>query len=233
MFFSIAIPCYEMNNKGVEFLNHNLNILNEQSFKDFEIVISDHSLNNDIFNLCNEWKNKLNINYIPNKENYGSSSANINNALKNSKGSWIKILFQDDFLYDNNSLKDLKDFIINNNKEWYVTACIHSNDGITLYREFYPTWNPNIHLGINTISSPSVVTIKNTNDKLYFDNNLIWLMDVDFYKKYYNKYNYPGYFNNINIVNRTWEHSVSNTINENVKKTEIDILKERYKNDNN
>jgi hypothetical protein len=52
MFFSIAIPTYEMHGHGVTFLEHSFKILNEQSFKDFEMVVSDRSINNDINSLC-------------------------------------------------------------------------------------------------------------------------------------------------------------------------------------
>ena len=42
-----------------------------------------------------------------------------------------------------------------------VTASEHSQDGVNFYRPFYPNYNDQIHLGKNTISSPSVLTIKN------------------------------------------------------------------------
>jgi glycosyltransferase involved in cell wall biosynthesis len=45
-FFSIAIPTYGYNGKGVEYLENNLNVLYNQNFKDFEVIISDHSKDN-------------------------------------------------------------------------------------------------------------------------------------------------------------------------------------------
>ena len=50
-FFSVAIPTYGYGGKGYEFLVDNLEILNNQTFKDFEIVISDHSIDNTIYNI--------------------------------------------------------------------------------------------------------------------------------------------------------------------------------------
>ena len=47
-FFSISIPTYGYNGKGVEFLEHNLSILENQIFKDFEVIISDHSTDSTI-----------------------------------------------------------------------------------------------------------------------------------------------------------------------------------------
>ena len=115
-FFSIAIPTYGYNGKGAEFLKFSLDILKKQTFKDFEIIISDHSIDNTISEILPKYSNNLNITYIKNDVGRGVISPNINNAMKECNGKYIKILFQDDFLYDYNSLQIQHDFIINNRK---------------------------------------------------------------------------------------------------------------------
>ena len=45
---SICIPTYEMKGKGVEYLFHSFNILHNQSYKNFEVIISDNSKNDEI-----------------------------------------------------------------------------------------------------------------------------------------------------------------------------------------
>lgn len=228
-FFSIAIPTYEMHGFGVEFLTHSFNICFKQTFIDFEIVVSDHSKNDEIKKICEEWSEKLNIRYIKNTENIGSSSSNINNAIKNSNGSWIKLLWQDDFLYSTESLMDIYNEINESkNKNWLVTACDHSNDGVNFYRPFFPKWNNEIQYGNNTISSPSVLTIKN-DDLIFFDDRLIWLMDVDYYKQMYDKWGLPIFLQKINVVNRTWGSQLSNTITNDRKKSEYFLMIEKYK----
>ena len=228
MFFSIAIPTYEMKGRGSEFLEFNFNKFQSQSFKDFEVVISDHSQNNDIENLCNKWKNIININYIRNDYKRGSSSANINTCIKECKGKWIKILFQDDYLYNQDSLENLFKFIINNKFKWVATACDHTNDGVNLYRPFYPRWSNDLVFGNNTISSPSVISIENINDGIYFNEELIWLMDVEYYKKKYDIYGEPGYLQDINVINRTWGERLSDKIPLEVKQNELKIIKDKY-----
>jgi len=208
---SICIPTYEMNGKGYIYLRESFDILSRQTFKDFNIIISDHSKDGKIADLCTEYKDLLDINYYKNNYNLGNSSANINNAIKKADGKIIKILFQDDFLYSEASLEE----IINNfdleKDNWLITACIHSNDGVNFYRPFYPKYNKYIYLGKNTISSPSVLTIKNS-DPLLFDEKIIWLMDVDYYKRCYNLFGNPKILNKINVVNRTGIHQVSNSV---------------------
>jgi hypothetical protein len=60
---SITIPTYEMKGYGHIFLEKSFDILTNQTFKDFNVIISDHSKNNLIEDLCTKYKNKLKINY--------------------------------------------------------------------------------------------------------------------------------------------------------------------------
>tara|TARA_R110002126_G_scaffold241705_2_gene385059 strand:+ start:398 stop:1114 length:717 start_codon:yes stop_codon:yes gene_type:complete len=227
-FFSIAIPTYEMGGSGVEFLEYNFKKINDQTFNNFEVVISDHSVNDDIKLLCDKWVGKLKIKYYKNTDGVGKSSSNINHAIKHCTGEWIKIIFQDDFLYSDKSLQIIyNDIIINKDIKWVVTACEHTNNGVDMYRPFYPKWNDKMHKGINTFSSPSVLCIKN-DGKLLFDDNLVWLMDVEYYKRMFDKYGEPHYIQSINVVNRTWSNSVSNTLSDVIKNKEIEILIRKY-----
>lgn len=208
---SITIPTYEMRGYGHIFLERSFEILINQTFKDFDVIISDHSRNNIIENLCIKYKDKLKINYYRNIEKFGSISANINNAIRKADGKLIKILFQDDFLYNEKSLEEIVQNFDLKEDNWLIVACTRSRDGINFFGPFYPKYNHLIHLGRNTISSPSVLTIKNENP-LLFDEKLIWLMDVDYYKRCYNKFGTPKILNEVNVVNRVGAHQVSNSL---------------------
>ncbi len=205
---SICIPTYEMNGLGYKFLRHSFDVLVNQTYKDFEVVISDHSRDDAIKNVCTEYKDKLTIQYYRNHNNRGNSSANINNAIRHANGALIKILFQDDFLYGNNSLRDIVENFNIKKDNWMVTASEHTIDGAHFYRPFYPSYNDKIHTGKNTISSPSVLTIRNGNP-LFFDENLIWLMDCDYYKRCYDTFGEPKILSSINVVNRVGPHQMS------------------------
>lgn len=228
MILSVCIPTYEMNGQGVKFLQHSLEILTKQSFKNFEVVISDHSKNDDIEKLCESYSKRLKINYNKNSEKIGSSSANINNAIKKAKGKLIKVLFQDDFLYNEDSLEiTVSNFDFSKDK-WLVSRSEHSYDGVTFIRDFMPQYNDNIHLGINTISSPSVLTILNK-EPFLFDENLICLMDCDYYKRCYNKHGLPKILNAITVVNRIGSHQVSNTIvDAELQEKELQYVKQKF-----
>lgn len=200
-----------MRGRGADFLDHSLGILTRQKYSDFEVVISDHSINNDIENVYKKYKDQLEIQYFRNNRKRGNSSANINNAIQLARGDIIKVLFQDDFLFGDDALEVIHSNFLSNGNRWLITACCHSQDGNTFYKPFYPTWNNKLYLGKNTISSPSVLSFIN-NEPLLFDENLIWLMDCDYYQRSYNNFGPPVIVNTIGVVNRTGSHQVSNAV---------------------
>lgn len=228
-FFTIAIPTYEMYGKGVEFLKFSFEMIKKQTFKDFEVVISDHSKNDDIKVLCNKYLNFFEINYLKNHKNIGSSSSNLNNAILNSKGTVIKVLFQDDFLYDEFSLENTATNFDVTVDKWLVSRCEHTYDGFNFIRDFMPMYNDMIYTGQNTISSPSVLSI--LNDKPFlFDENLINLMDCEYYKRCHDNYGLPKILGKITVVNRIGTHQVTNSILTNeIREKELDyVIKKIY-----
>lgn len=210
-FLSVCIPTYEMHGLGVKFLTQSLDILVTQTFKDFEVVVSDHSRNDDIKDLCEKYSAKLTIRYQRNSNQIGNSSANINNVIKMANGKLIKMLLQDDFLYTNNSLEEIVKHFDLEKDGWLITACEHTLDGVHFYRPFYPKYHDKIHMGRNTISSPSVLTIRN-DSPLLFDEQLLQRSDGDYYKRCHDRFGEPKILNTINVVNRAGPHQVSNTM---------------------
>ena len=103
---SIAIPTYECYGKSGEFLDDLLRTIEIQTFKDFEVCISDHSVNDDVLNVVNEFKDKFEIVFRRNTERRGNGPANTNAAIDLRRGEIVKVMFQDDFFYD--ELKKIK-----------------------------------------------------------------------------------------------------------------------------
>jgi glycosyltransferase involved in cell wall biosynthesis len=226
---SVCIPTYEMKGKGNEYLDFSFQILSKQTFKDFEVVVSDHSTELHIKDLCESWKDKLDIVYIQNEYKRGISSANINVAMKHATGELIKILFQDDFLLNEDSLELQYEQFLSTDNHWMVSACAHTKDGINITDPFFPKYHDQIQYGHNTISSPSVLMLKNKN-VLDFDENLFWLMDVEYYKRLYDNFGLPTICNFISVVNRNHENQVSNTIaTDEIKNKEYQYVVKKYK----
>ena len=227
MKISICIPTYEYNGDGVKYLTKLFDSINIQTYKNFNIIISDHSVDNDIKCLCDKYKNNFEIIYVKNKNKIGNSPHNTNNSIKNSDGEIIKIMFQDDFFFSKNALDKINETFNNNKCGWVVNSCNHTNDnGMTNHSDMKPFWNDKIILGVNTISSPSVLSFKKDNG-CFFDENLIMLMDCEMYYQLYLKYGKPTIIEDILITNRLHQNQISSLYNENIDK-EISYIKNKY-----
>lgn len=203
---SICIPAYSMSGRGAEFLDFNLDLILDQTYKNYEVIVSDHSEDNLVHDICQKYLILgMNIKYLRNLENRGNASININNCIKNSTGDIIKILFQDDFLYYKNSLFDIAEYFKVHNPMWLASGCCHTIDGHDFYRYITPQYTEDIITGNNIIGSPSVISIKKTENMELFDPEYKWLMDCDYYRRMYDNHGVPHYLNKTNVVIRNWE----------------------------
>jgi len=230
---SIAIPTWECYGKGSEFLDDLLRTIEIQTFKDFEVVISDHSLNDDLLTVIDEFKNKFDIVYIKNENDRGNGPANTNNAIEHCNGNLIKIMFQDDFFYDDESLEKIYTSLSESDKMWLLNGCNHTADhGHSFYWDFYPAFNDKLLDGVNTISSPSVITFKKEVTRR-FDTNLVYYMDLDFYYGMKLHYGDPIIYNDILVSNRfpsdySVTTNVSNKNKEYYERVESEYCKKKY-----
>lgn len=225
---SICIPTWEQYGLGVNFLKELLTSITRQSYKNFNVIISDHSLNDEIKNLSNEFSNTLEINYFNFNENRGNGPSNTNNGLKNCDGDIIKIMFQDDLFFDDNSLYLINHVFNDDRCNWIVNGCNHSKDGKNFYGNMIPYWNEKILYGVNTISSPSVLSFRNKKiNNCLFDENLIMLMDCEYYYQLYLKYGLPKIIPNILISNRVHDKQISSLYNKDINE-EIRYIKNKY-----
>ena len=209
MKISICIPTWEQYGRGVEFLKNNFEILLSQTYKNFNVIISDHSKDDNIKLLCDEYSNHFEIKYFKNENFLGNGPANTNNAILNADGDIIKIIFQDDYLFDERALELTSKEFENDECMWLVCGCNHTHDdGITHSNPMTPYWNDAIKRGVNTISSPSVLSFRNNNPCL-FDENLTMLMDCDMYQQLFVRYGLPTILSDCFVTNRIHKHQIS------------------------
>ena len=216
MKISICIPTWEQYGRGFEFLKNNFKVLLSQTYKNFNVIISDHSKDDNIKLLCDEYSNHFEIKYFKNENFLGNGPANTNNAIINADGDIIKIIFQDDYLYDEKALELTSNEFENNECMWLVCGCNHTHDdGLSYTNEMIPYWNDAIKKGVNTISSPSVLSFRNDKPCL-FDENLTMLMDCDMYYQLYVRYGLPTILPKYLITNRIHKHQISTLYNQDI-----------------
>ena len=156
----------------------------------------------------------------------GNMAKNTNSAIKGATGDVIKILYMDDYLAHPDSLKNIAE---NFKGGWLATGCVHDYgegkfkgphlakaDGIIGNRL------------ANTIGSPSVVAIENK-DPLLFDEEMTWVLDIDYYRRLYERYGEPTILDSYDVVMGCGNHQVTNILQEEEKIKEENYLIEKWK----
>lgn len=181
---SICIPAYNQ----VEYLRKTLRSVIEQTFTDYEVIISDDSTDNAVENLLKEFNFKNKLTYFRNAPALGSP-ANWNASILKAKGEFIKILHHDDFFIGPESLRKFVGLLENNPKASFAfsgteinllklkTKKLHtcSDKKLSAIKR-----SPEMLFFANYIGAPSA-TIFRKKDLILFDIKMKWLVDVDWY----------------------------------------------------
>tara|TARA_B100000927_G_scaffold159089_1_gene128166 strand:+ start:838 stop:1524 length:687 start_codon:yes stop_codon:yes gene_type:complete len=223
---SFCIPTHDGNAKCQNYLFDIFHALSQQTNKNFNVWISDHSKSDKVLNACAEYGDLFDIMYIPNKDHVGNISANTNNALQNADGEILKVLFSDDFILTNNLVEEL-DKAFTDEINWAVTGYAHTiDDGQTHYNPKIPYYNEKLLEGVNTLSSPSILALRRGID-MYFDERLTMLMDCDMYYRLYKYHGEPAILKDYHISNREHKTQTQRTY-EHLLPEEIEYLKEKH-----
>ena len=209
---SVCIPAYEMNGEGEIFLRKCLGSVKNQTYTDYEIIVADNS--NSFEELCKEYGAKWF--YNPAK----GMAQNTNFAMKRATGELIKILYQDDVLASRSVLEDINN-AFTDGVMWLATGCISENG------THFPYFTQDIYLGNNKIGSPSVITVRNK-DLIFFDENMTWVLDCDYYKRMYDLYGEPEYLYKVSTRLGLGKHQTTNVLSEAFKIQETNYMKQKY-----
>jgi glycosyltransferase involved in cell wall biosynthesis len=227
---SVVIPCYEMRGKGAAFLYRALVSTLEQQYQNVEIVVTDHSENNDVKDVCDgvrpfAEKSGSILLYVRNEEDRGSSSANINRGISLCSGKIIKILMQDDFFYLRSALTRTCSAFSEANEycAWLVTGNAFGPNGSTIGTR-NPSWTHDLLNGNNRIGAPSVLSIKNEKPEL-FRNDLIWMMDCEYYYRMFRRFGLPIFLMEPHVFVATHPDQLTELISHERKKSEEAFIK--------
>lgn len=196
---SICIPAY----KRTEFLKRLLDSVDQQVFRDFEVIVTDDSPGQEVKALCDTYSGRFPLGYFRNGQPLGSPE-NWNEAIRRSKGEWIKIMHDDDWFTDKESLGHFAAAIARHGKatgHGKVAGQHQPRFIFSAYRDvfldegrsrdmFVPAGrykaflkNKTVLFASNIIGPPSVVLYKREGD-IFFDKTVKWVVDIDFYIRY-------------------------------------------------
>ena len=221
---SICIPAYNQ----VKYLKRTIDSVLNQTYSDYEIIITDDSPTNIVFELMQEYESTGKIQYFKNKIPLGSPE-NWNEAIRLSNGEYVKIMHHDDYFADENALYEFVKMLDENpNANFAFSATIVIDIKKELTRIHCPTSrqieslkkNPYVLFFGNFIGPPSSV-IHRRNSLLTYDLNLKWVVDFDFYIRNLAINNFFVFINKPLINNISGDsHNVTLRC-ENVKSVEI------------
>ena len=201
--FSIAIPAHDRGENGPKWMRELLDTLEQQTFQDFEVVVSDQSKNDKLMNVCQEYD--FDFTYI--KYEGSVPCENINTAVDNCEGRIIKMMFSDDIFMRKDALERIKYEYDTCLCKWAFSGFANW-DGDQYFDEKLPEWREKTLEGNNHLSSPTVVSFLNE-CKMEFDPNLKLLLDVDFYHRMRWKYGLPNIIPEVLVANRDHDDRIS------------------------
>ena len=156
----------------------------------------------------------------------GKMAKNTNAGILKATGEIIKILYMDDYLAHPQALQNLAE---NFEGGWLATGCVHDyGDGKFKDPHLASITGITGDKSSNTIGSPSVVAIENK-DPLLFDEQMTWVLDIDYYKRLYERYGAPAILNSYDVVMGCGEHQATNILLEEEKRKEENYLIEKWK----
>lgn len=181
---SICIPAY----KQPENLLRALTSVFVQTFKDYEVIITDDSPDDSVGLIVKEFSQHSNLRYYKNKIRKGSPE-NWNESVRLATGKYIKFLHHDDWFSNENSLAVFVN-MLDQNPNSVFAFCPSLNCGLDGKLRYVNKIsesqlqmlqnNPKVLFKGNFIGAPSA-TIYRRQINQEFDPRMKWLVDFDFY----------------------------------------------------
>lgn len=186
---SICIPTYQQ----TDYLRKTLLSVQEQTFQDYELLITDDSSDNRVELLLRDFYFGKRLTYIRNPKRKGSPS-NWNNAIAMARGKYIKLLHHDDWFSTKDSLNKYVMLLEDHPDCHFAFSAtnVWNDNNVRLYQAAEEElrrlkMNPAYLFVKNMVGAPSAIIFANF-QKIKFDENLLWLPDVDFYISYLSFY---------------------------------------------
>ncbi len=174
---SICVPTY---NSPVT-LERLLKSVFDQTFTDYEVIISDDSSNDEVAQVIKRFPDPR-LAYYHNDPPLGTPE-NWNNAVRHATGDIIKIMHHDDWFVSPDALWIFLDAMRSSQADFVFCQCVGegANHPTEMRTKKYLSYLPLLLTG-NVIGAPSVTMYRRTD--LAYDARIKYYVDVDFYIAY-------------------------------------------------
>lgn len=187
---SICIPTYNQ----PALTRRLLESIHVQTYTNYEVVITDDTPDSTVQDVVEQYREVLPIKFFKNEHSLGSPE-NWNEAIRKAQGKYIKIMHHDDWFASVDSLRIMTDHLQARPEVDFVFCA----SGVWMDGVFtsvhYPSWvqrlcvryDPRYLFGRNCIGAPSATMYKRHAEPI-FDARLMWVVDIDFYMSYMQRY---------------------------------------------
>ena len=203
---SICVPTYER----VDFLQRLLESIKIQTFRDFEVIITDDSKTEAVSTYIKGYTNDFQLYYHKNTPALGTAR-NMVEGKKYARSQWMKIIHDDDFFASEHALQSYADAIASGAKIIFAGFNIYledtgvSTDNSISQKQFRKiSRDPSLLFGHNLLGPPSVLMVHNSIKEVY-DPSLRWFTDVEYYYRVLAKEN--GYYIDRPLVSISYNDS--------------------------
>ena len=183
---SICLPTYNQ----PDYLRLALDSIIAQDFKDYEVIITDDSTNDDSVKLAEEYKLKIpNLTYYKNQPKKGSPG-NWNEAISKAKGEYVKVLHSDDWFTKPDSLGKFVKLLDENPKSDFGFSATNVCGPDQKFKYLHAPSagklkslrkDPSYLFGKNIVGAPSATIYRKGIKNELYDPKLKWAVDVDQY----------------------------------------------------
>ncbi|MEO9021278.1 MAG: glycosyltransferase [Ginsengibacter sp.] len=202
MKISICIPTY----KRINYLERLMESIVIQSFKDFEVVITDDSSDSTVQDFIEKYKQNFSIIYQKNITPLGTPE-NWNEAIRKAKGTWIKLMHDDDWFADENSLRKFYEATLKKpDCLFFFSAYNNVEENSESMKSVYVSLLGQLLLWIGPlnlfkkqyIGNPSCTLIKRDLG-VWYDKDFKWVVDFEYYIRCLKKTGNYFYINSVLI----------------------------------
>ena len=181
---SICIPTYNQ----TTYLKILLDSIDQQTFSNYEIIISDDSITSEVKTLVDRFHFGEKLKYFRNKPSLGSPS-NWNAAISKASGEYIKIMHHDDAFTAATSLNEMVSLLEANNYDYVFAGSKIENvkdpgqNRVHRIRKFNRLLRkPYLLFFGNSIGGPSALLVKKKKfAEIQYNPAFIWLVDIEYY----------------------------------------------------
>jgi hypothetical protein len=186
---SVLIPVHDPNQEYEDYISDALISISNQKLKPDQILlVANHEISY-LESLRSRFRGTIEIEFKLSQAD--SAAENINFGVRESRGQYVKLLFQDDKLIGDDCLAESLNPLLNNEFKWSVVGSVSVNrTSGEIVSSIFPKFTKKIILGTNLIGAPSVVCF-NKDFYIPMDSQLKYMFDCDWYLKMAHNFGKP------------------------------------------